>query len=177
MCISRSGSHAYSWGTTESWIVQAGERVDGKGRLGHDVEPGAAQPEDVNDQGTGRGQVAQDLPGRLDQRLARRGEFDAVRQAVKQFPAEFPLQGADRMGQRGLGDMKRNGRGCESAVLEHGDEVFQLTSFHRLSAKSSTRHHRPIGPPRGDDSSRRTAHTCSARWKGKPSGGRRPQPE
>ncbi|MDO0938446.1 hypothetical protein QQY66_44495 [Streptomyces sp. DG2A-72] len=95
--------------------------------------PPAAEPEDVTDQGTGRGRIAQHLPGRLDERFARRGECDTVREAVKEFSAEFALQDADRMGKRGLRYMERNGRGCESAVLDHGDE------------DSSRR--RPIGSP------------------------------
>src|SRR3954469_14787583 len=40
------------------------------------------------------------------------------------------------MRQRRLGDVERDGRGGESAVLDDGDEVFQLASFHRLSVGS-----------------------------------------
>jgi hypothetical protein len=35
--------------------------------------------------------------------------------------------------------MQRIGRGRESAVFDHRDEVFQLTSFHRVSVTSSCR--------------------------------------
>ncbi|GAB2966701.1 hypothetical protein GCM10023080_031040 [Streptomyces pseudoechinosporeus] len=114
----------------------AGERIDRKGCLRNDVEPATTEPEDFTDQGTGRGQIPQDLLRRLDQRLTRRGECDAVWEAVKQASAEFTLQSPDRMGQRGLCNMERNGRGCESAVLDHDDEMFQLASFHRISVNS-----------------------------------------
>ena len=50
--------------------------------------------------------------------------------SLKQRPTEFPLQGADGRGQRGLGDAASPGGGGEIELLAQGEKVTDLLHLH-----------------------------------------------
>ena len=75
--------------------------------------------------------VAQHLAGRLDQRLAGRGEHHPSPDPVEQRGAQLGLELADRLRDRGLRHELGFGRPGEAAVVDHREEEAELAEIHR----------------------------------------------
>jgi hypothetical protein len=52
---------------------------------------------------------------------------------MKQEHAEFRLESAERLRERGLGDVKPSGGAGDAALVDHGEEVSELALIHRES--------------------------------------------
>ena len=72
----------------------------------------------------------QDRPGVVEQRLSRRGQFDAARLAAKQHHVEFAFQRANLLRQRRLLDAEPLGGAGDMALFGDRYEVAQVTQFH-----------------------------------------------
>ena len=75
----------------------------------------------------------QDGPGVFQKRRPRLGQPHPARQAHQQRHAHFLFQLLELGGQRRLGDEQLLGRAGDAAQLGGGDEVLQVSQFHRSS--------------------------------------------
>lgn len=64
---------------------QAGQRLHHQGRQRHQIQMAGTQSLDLGDSGVDGGQVAKDLAGGTDQRLARQGQGDPPAEPVEQL--------------------------------------------------------------------------------------------
>ncbi len=99
-----------------------GDRVDGG-----DLDLPAVQTGGAAGGGAGPFGVGECGAGVREHRAAHRGRPDGPREAFQQRAAGVPFQGADLVGQGGLGDVQQLGRAGEGAGVDDGDEVFELT--------------------------------------------------
>ena len=79
---------------------------------------------------------AEDACGLDLQELAGRRERHLPGGAVEQRDVEFVLELADRVGQRGLGDVQLLGGPAEVAGVGHRGEIAQVTQVHGASVRS-----------------------------------------
>jgi len=78
------------------------EPIEGKRRRHRDIKTPPQEADNLSNGLDSRLQVPHDLPGRREQGGTGRGRDYAARNAVKKLRSEFPLQGLDGVGQRGL---------------------------------------------------------------------------
>ncbi len=123
---------------------EAGEWIHGQGGECHDVEASGLEPDHGGDRGREHRPVAQQLTGRLEERLSRGGEDRPAPDPVEQLDAELSFQPGHALGQRRLGHVQRPGGPGEAAVLDHADDVLDLTEFHRFSLCLGSE--QPLGP-------------------------------
>jgi len=74
--------------------------------------------------------VAQDLPGRLDEGGALIGERQVSAAPVEQLHTQLPFQIPDRLGQRRLGDVERMRCLGDAAMVDDGDEIGDQAEVH-----------------------------------------------
>ena len=99
----------------------------------------AVEPGDRLDRGAARLDVAQHLAGRFDQRLAGGGRATTRRPTRwNSARAELRLELADRLGDRGLGDVLGFRGAGHPAVVDHRQEQSELSEIHRYSLWNST---------------------------------------
>ncbi len=77
-------------------------------------------------------EFAEDGAGAGKKRLADFGEADGTAEAIEEASAEFVLEFADLLGERGLRDVGLTGRAAEAAGVDDGAEVAELVEFHEL---------------------------------------------
>jgi len=73
----------------------------------------------------------QDPRGRVQQRPAGGGQFDAARGAVEELRAQVRFQCADGAAEVGLGEVQARGGAAEVQLLRHRAEDLQLDEVHR----------------------------------------------
>jgi len=76
-------------------------------------------------------QFAKDRAGAGEKRFPQFGETNGTPQPVKEAGAEFVLEFAYLLRERGLRDVGLLGAAAEAAGVDHGTEVAELVNFHR----------------------------------------------
>ncbi len=124
--------------TTSGWAWRNGadegrERVDRQRGQRHQVERSGGEPADRRDRRAQDPEIAQHLPGRFEERLARRRQEGAPPDPVEQLEAQLGLETADPLRQRRLRDVEGVGGSGEAALLDDPDHVLDLADLHRSS--------------------------------------------
>ena len=76
---------------------EACRRIDSEGRQHGEIERAPGHAGDVGDGASGQLEVAHDLTGRTDHRLAGSGEHQSPTDAVEQRGAQLGFEGANRL--------------------------------------------------------------------------------
>ena len=104
---------------------ELGERVDGERRERGDLERPGAQLGDLADGAARVLEREERLARGPDQRAPRVGQREAAPDAVEELCAELAFERAQRLRERGLGDVQPRRRRRERAVLDDRQEVAQ----------------------------------------------------
>ena len=135
-------------------LAQAGEGVGDepgeRGREGADAQPDAAAVGGRGDLGVGELEALGDGVGVREQDLALGGEPQAAGLALEQARADLALEGADLVGDRGLGERERAGGAGERAVVRDGAERQHATRIHSHRLSDCGKLHLKLSPGRAD---------------------------